>query len=464
MNGDSNDDLKTAIRRRNRPNGGLGFNEDTAVNNRTKTEQKGSGFTLQLSRIDPRNQVTVGAGLDSSRSEFSQSAQEGVFDDTRAVESDEDNELENQLTGRTRTASLFFTDTFAITPGTHLTLSGRYNQTRVKTTDELDPTPPNLDGDFTYRKFNPAIGVTHRFAADKVTAFGSWSQGNRAPSPIELGCADPENPCTLPNALASDPFLEQVVARTFEAGLSGRAGENVRWNVSAFRSVNSDDIIFISTSAAAGYFTNFGETKREGLEAGVSAKLGRANVNVSYGYTKATFESSACLLGENNSTRGTSANCASDDEIFIAEGSTIPGIPEHSLKLGLDFDVTERWSIGATAMYFSDQFVRGNENNEHQAGTFEDNFGESREFLGSGKVDGYSILNLRTSFRIGKGFEIFGRVNNVFDKKYFTGGALAENPFTANGVFQTNSENWTRETFFAPGAPRGIWVGARYEF
>ncbi len=430
LNGDSNDDFEDSDNDgATGANGGLGFNEDTAVNNRTKTEQKGSGFTLQLSRIDPRNQVTVGASLDSSRSEFSQSAQEGVFDDTRAVESDEDDELENQLTGRTRTASLFFTDTFAITPGTHLTLSGRYNQTRVKTTDELNPTPPNLDGDFTYRKFNPAIGVTHRFAADKVTAFGSWSQGNRAPSPIELGCADPENPCTLPNALASDPFLEQVVARTFEAGLRGRAGENVRWNVSAFRSVNSDDIIFISTSAAAGYFTNFGETKREGLEAGVSAKLGRANVNVSYGYTKATFESSACLLGENNSTRGTSANCASDDEIFIAEGSTIPGIPEHSLKLGLDFDVTERWSIGATAMYFSDQFVRGNENNEHQAGTFEDNFGESREFLGSGKVDGYSILNLRTSFRIGKGFEIFGRVNNVFDKKYFTGGALAENPF-----------------------------------
>ena len=268
----------------------------------------------------------------------------------------------------------------------------------------------------------------------------------------------------MPNALASDPFLEQVVARTFEAGLRGRAGENVRWNVSAFRSVNSDDIIFISTSAAAGYFTNFGETKREGLEAGVSAKFGPANINVSYGYTKATFESSACLLGENNSSRGTSTNCASDDEIFIAEGSTIPGIPEHSLKLGLDFDVTERWSIGATAMYFSDQFVRGNENNEHQAGTFEDNFGESREFLGSGKVDGYSILNLRTSFRIGKGFEIFGRVNNVFDKRYFNGGALAENPFDSNQQFQTNSEDWTRETFFAPGAPRGIWVGLRYEF
>jgi outer membrane receptor protein involved in Fe transport len=356
------------------------------------------------------------------------------------------------------------TDTFALTPVTHLTVSGRYNRTRVKTTDELNPTPPNLDGDFTYKKFNPAVGVTHRFAGEKVTVFGSWSQGNRAPSPIELGCADPDNPCTLPNALASDPFLEQVVARTFEAGVRGRVNNNLNWNLSAFRTVNRDDIIFISTSAAAGYFTNFGETKRQGIEAGLSAKLGRADLHVSYGFTKATFESSACLLGENNSTRGTSANCASDDEIFVSAGSIIPGIPKHSLKVGLDFNVNERWAIGASALYFSDQFVRGNENNKHQAGTFTDNFGETREFLGSGKVGSYGILNLHTSFRVGKGFEIFGRINNVFDKKYFTSGALGENPFDVDRNFQTNSEDWTRETFFGPGAPRGIWVGLRYEF
>lgn len=479
LNGDSNDDFEDS------PNdgacdpadfadpadaadcaahGGAGVAEDTGVNNRTNTEQRGSGFTLQLSKIDKRNQFTVGTSLDTSRSEFSQSSAEGVFDETRAVEEEGDDEVENQLIGRTRTVSLFMTDTFAMAPATHLTLSGRYNRTRVKTTDELNPTPPNLDGDFTYKKFNPAIGITHRLAGDKVTLFGGWSQGNRAPSPIELGCADPDNPCTLPNALASDPFLDQVVARTFEAGVRGRAGTNLNWNFSAFRTVNRDDIIFISTSAAAGYFTNFGETKRQGIEAGLSTKLGRADLHVSYGYTKATFETSACLLGENNSTRGASANCASDDEIFVSAGSIIPGIPKHSLKLGLDFNVNERWSIGATALYYSDQFVRGNENNKHEAGTFTDNFGETREFLGSGKVGGYGILNLHTSFRIGKGFELFGRINNVFDKKYFTAGALAENPFDSARNFQTNSEDWTRETFFAPGAPRGIWVGLRYEF
>jgi iron complex outermembrane recepter protein len=233
--------------------------------------------------------------------------------------------------------------------------------------------------------------------------------------------------------------------------------------------VNKDDIIFISRTAAAGYFDNFGKTKRQGIEAGVSAKLGRADVRLSYGYTKATYESSECLLGENNSTRGTSADCVdengdvADDQIRVNAGSVIPGIPKHNFKLALDFDVSERWSIGAAGLYYSDQFVRGNENNQHRPGTYTDLNGEERTFLGKGKARAYGIVNLHTNFRVGKGFEIFGRVNNLFDKKYFTAGALAENPFD-NGVFQTNSEDWTSETFFAPGAPRGIWVGLRYEF
>jgi hypothetical protein len=43
-------------------------------------------------------------------------------------------------------------------------------------------------------------------------------------------------------------------------------------------------------------------------------------------------------------------------------------------------------------------------------------------------------------------WEIFARINN-----------LAENPFNAAGVFQTNSDDWTRQTFYAPGAPFGFW-------
>jgi iron complex outermembrane receptor protein len=45
-----------------------------------------------------------------------------------------------------------------------------------------------------------------------------------------------------------------------------------------------------------------------------------------------------------------------------------------------------------------------------------------------------------------------------------TAGTLAENPFDAAGQFLTNSDDWTRETFIAPGAPRAGWMGVRYRF
>ncbi|HEX6736122.1 MAG TPA: hypothetical protein VF096_15045, partial [Azonexus sp.] len=66
--------------------------------------------------------------------------------------------------------------------------------------------------------------------------------------------------------------------------------------------------------------------------------------------------------------------------------------------------------------------------------------------------------------KVARGWDVFARVNNVFDKRYATAAALAENPFAANGSFQSDSEDWRRETFVAPGAPRAAWLGVRYSF
>ena len=45
---------------------------------------------------------------------------------------------------------------------------------------------------------------------------------NRAPTPLELGCADPNNPCIIDNFLSSDPALKQVIGQTLEAGFRGQ--------------------------------------------------------------------------------------------------------------------------------------------------------------------------------------------------------------------------------------------------
>ena len=462
LNGDANDAFEGGTNDGDAgANLGLGFNIDTAANNRTATQQRGWGGALQWSRIDDNNHVAFGITGDFSRSTFQQTTELGVFDSQRGVISGGAGEvLNNRLDGTSASWSLFATDTWKPRSDLAITTSLRLNQTRVTTRDQLRAVAPNLDGDQLYTKLNPAIGANWTVTPG-FSVFANVAQGNRAPSPIELGCADRANPCSLPNAMQADPFLAQVVTQTFEAGARGKAGM-LRWNATLFRADNRDDILFVGTSTSQGYFTNFGRTRRAGIELGAAADVGPVSLRADYGYVKATYRSAACLLAENNSTRGQTAECTGggqDDEILVQAGNRIPGIPLHSLKLGADWRANADWTLSADVVAYSSQFLRGNENNAHQPGTYSDVLGGGpRTFLGAGTAPGYAVLNLAARVKLDQRWQLSARLNNAFDRRYATAGALAENPFTAAGVFQTNSNDWTRETFLAPGAPRSIFV------
>lgn len=453
LNGDMNDDYEDDT------------SEPTGAHNRTRTTQRGSGVAGQWNLVTDAHQLAVGASYDRARMNFRQSQEMGWIDSSRGISNLEELEVENQLHGTTRTASLFATDTWSLTPALHLTASARYNHSRVTTFDELNRSAPNLDGDHGYRKLNPALGLSWQLHP-ALNAYAGFSQGNRVPTPIELGCADPANPCTLPNSMAADPYLKQVVARTVEAGMRGTVLGNAHWNAGVYRTLSSDDILFVGTSTSAGYFTNYGKTLRQGLELGLNGSHRRIDWFASYNWLHASFRSSACLLAENNSTRGTAPECTGagqDDEIYVQKGNRIPGLPEHSFKLGLVWRAADWLRLGGDLQAFSGQYLRGNENNQHQSGTYSDVNGESRTFDGSGKLGGYLVVNLNAEARLGGGWQAFAKFNNVFDRRYATAGALAENPF-AGGSFQANPDDWRRESFVAPGAPRAAWVGVRYVF
>ena len=105
---------------------------------------------------------------------------------------------------------LFATNTLTLDERWHLTLSGRFNRTSVHNTDliNLGGGPGSLDGEHVFSRFNPAVGVTFD-PTSQVTLYAGYSEGSRAATSIELGCADPESPCKLPNAMAGDPPLDQ---------------------------------------------------------------------------------------------------------------------------------------------------------------------------------------------------------------------------------------------------------------
>ena len=55
----------------------------------------------------------------------------------------------------------------------------------------------------------------------EITAYSSYSVANRAPTPLELGCSDPDRPCVIDSFMVSDPPLKQVTSNTIDTGLRG---------------------------------------------------------------------------------------------------------------------------------------------------------------------------------------------------------------------------------------------------
>ncbi len=437
-----------------------GLSTLTGVENRTAASQRSSGLTLQWQRSSADSLVIVGASHDRSRTHFEQTEAEGVLDASRAVTDLEEEELNAAIAGRSRTSSLYATGTLQLAPELAVTASGRYNQTRVTTVDEgrLRGLTTALDSDHRFRAFNPALGATWALSPG-LTAYGNASQGNRAPSPIELGCSDPDHPCILPNALQADPPLKQVISRSLEAGLRGEALPGWRWNAGVFSTTNRDDILFISNGRAAGYFANFGKTRRQGVELGLSGRSGAFDAAVHYTRLAATYRSPACLVSEANSTANSTANsssvCTGEDEIEVRSGDRLPGLPENVFKLDAGWRALSGLRIGANLQAQSGVYLRGNENNRHQP--------DGTDFNGSGRVGGFAILNLQARWQVAPGWTVLGKVNNVFDRRHATGGLLGENAFNAAGQLQA-PDDWRDEPFVAPGTPRSWTLALQWRF
>lgn len=439
--------------------------------NRSNTDQNGYGFNAQLAFNQPllekQNQLIVGLGYDYSRVKFNQSSEFGIVNASRGVDGVdvENDETEVDLLGKTRSWGIFATDTLSLTDQWHLTLSGRYNHIKVKNTDKIspkgtfedvdgDPLTPDedvsLSGNHSFSRLNPAIGLSFTPTKD-LSVYGSYNEGMRAPTSMELGCANPNVPCKLPNAMAGDPPLDEVVSKTFELGARGNLTSDLKWSAAVYHTDNHDDIHFISTNATngMGYFDNVGKTRRMGLDAGLSGAFGSFSWNAGYSYLKATYESDLELTNSLNSTSDGNA-------IQVNKGDRLANLPEHSLKLRLQLQATPNWSIGTNINTFSDVYIRGNENNKHRA-----NDGDADHVQDSGKIGGYTVVNLDTRYKFGdSGWQVFAKAINIFDKEYATGGMLGEN-WIEDGVFAGDDEP---SKMLMPGAPRAGWIGVRYDF
>ncbi len=432
------------------------YSNETGLNHSSRTVQRRAGGTLQLTDTAAifglESNLTAGASYDDGRDDFGQTQQQAALLPDRATTPTGSIVPLTSLYGTNRATGVYLTETLSPNKLLHITASARYNDVQVELRDRMGTA---LNGRHAFYRTNPAIGGTFT-PRQNVTVYADYNEGSRAPTPIELGCANPQVPCQLPNALASDPDLRAVVARTLEVGARGSVADKVLgWSVAVFHTRSSNDIQFVASSiTGAGYFSNVGTTRRQGAELGLDGKLGRLNWRASYSFVDASYRSSFDLVAQDNSTAD------ANGVITVNVGNRIPLIPRHTGRLIAEYAITPTWSAGANLILSSGQYLLENNNNLSHAGTNAD----GQIFQGSGRLQGYAVLNLDSSWTIARNWTLFGRINNAFDRSYATSGSLTQNPFTPSGQFQSNPANWSEENAVSPAAPRSFLAGVRLEF
>jgi iron complex outermembrane recepter protein len=402
--------------------------------------------------LDHDDHFVMGMSLDRGLTNFTGTSELGTIDSNLFVQGTGvyinqpgDDIAPVNLFAKNTYTGLFATDTLDVTDKLSVTSGARLNIAQI---DLLDQTfqDPLLNSASHYQRINPVIGATYKFSP-ALTAYAGYSEANRAPTPLELGCSSPTNPCIIDNFLIADPPLKQVVSHTYETGIRGTAGTNpqtgfVSWSLGTFYTLLRDDIINVAGSQPmTGYFQNAGNTLREGIEAKINYRWDRWTAYANYTYVDATYRRALLLSSPNDPFADANGN------IQVAPGDHIPGIPAQRFKAGFEYAVADAWKFGADVNYIGSQWLIHDDNNLNP------------------KVPAFATVNLHASYQVTKNVELFGLVNNLFNNHYYSAGTFAETGgFNSNTPGNPNFFVLNDPRTFLPGMPLAMYTGVRGTF
>ena len=419
-----------------------------AVLNRARTRTSSYGGALELSgapRVGGRpNHLTVGVSFDGARTRFAASTLIGALTLERSfagpgVELDLPDGSIAPLGVKVTNAywGVYLHDTYELTDAVALTLSGRFNAAHLRLDDQLGTA---LDGSHDFHRFNPAAGLTWKLTPG-LSAYAGYAEASRAPTPAELSCADPAAPCSLANFFVGDPDLKQVTSRTYEGGVRGRVAlgaATAAWRLGVFRIDTANDIQMVASSVSGrGFFTNVGETRRQGVEAELTARRGRFSGYTSLAWIDAAYRTGFVLNAGLNAAFADPA-----DTMVVVPGDKRPGVPPYSVKVGLDYEEADGWRLGASLKAEGGRYFLGDEANLDP------------------RTGAYALVEVHAARRLAKGLEAFAAVQNLFDRRYATFGTFS--PVEDVPVIELPAISDRRS--LSPGAPINLQAGLRLSF
>ncbi len=395
-----------------------------------RAKQNSTGVNLQLTSdyklLKHENQFVFGGGYNYAKTGYNIGTQNADFTPSFYEIANEPLSTTVNIIGENTYSNVFATNTFSVFDWLHLNASANWMQAHVQTLDKMGNA---LNGNNTFQRLNPSAGLTFnpldalavKTPLQELTTYFNYNEGFRAPTPVELTCADPNVPCTLPNSFLSDPPLNPVVSHTLETGVRGKFNAALKWNLSFYETINTNDILFLNVDTTRGYFSNVGKTKRQGIEMGLSGlALDSLNWYISYGFVDATYQSNAQLFN------GLGAES-------VVAGNKIPSIPANTFKFGSEYEVFHNVFFGGDLQYVSNQYARGDDSNSNP------------------QISDYTVVNLNTRYVITKNVELFAMGKNIFDNPYVSFAQLGQNFFNYNNPTQ----------FQGPGAPATGYAGIR---
>ena len=416
---------------------------------RTWTRSRAIGATVQANNtariLGFPNRLTFGVSFDQGWTGFSANEEIGVImpdlsvaGTGHIVEEPASSIASVGVRASNNYLGVYALDSLDVTDQLTVTAGARFNLARIALYD-LRGTA--LNGNAKFARINPMAGATYKIMQG-LAAYASYSEANRAPTPLEVACADPDRPCIIDSFLVADPPLRQVVSHTIESGLRGDfqyadlLPGGFTWSAGLYRTHNFNDILSVpSAIRGRGYFVNAGTTLRQGVEASLRYHDERLSAYINYTLTDATFRSTIILGAPDNPL----ARAIGSASIQVTPGANLTSISRHRLKAGFDWAVTPEWKVGADVVYASGPFMRGDEINRF------------------GTLSPSALVNLRASYQVTKNFEVYGLIENVANTRARRFGAFFD---TTSIPFLPFAD----PRLVSIGPPIGFYGGAKVSF